>query len=378
ANDLEAHGYDIWIAPDSIRPGEKWAEAISRGLDESSFFMLVLTPEAVSSRWVRDETFIAIEMEKENEIAFLPLQVKVCRLPALWRAYQRIPFRAGYDTGLNQLLFTLNPTHHSPKPTIALLTEQPTVEPTNKPTVEPTNKPTNKPPQIKVIEPKPPHIVTPPDRIIWPKDGKEMVLVPAGEFLYGESKVKLTLLAFYIDKTPVTNAEYKLFLDANSEYKASRDWDKKRQFPNSWSAHPVVGVSWHDAQAYANWTGKLLPSEHQWEKAARGTDGRNYPWGDSWRENHCNTRESGIGGTSPVGQFSPQGDSPYGCMDMSGNVWEWMLNWYNESQKSRALRGGAWGSLRWYTRVSNRGYGGPDFAVDFIGFRLVAPVGSGF
>ncbi|MGD8455755.1 MAG: SUMF1/EgtB/PvdO family nonheme iron enzyme [Anaerolineales bacterium] len=88
------------------------------------------------------------------------------------------------------------------------------------------------------------------------------------------------------------------------------------------ASHPVVHVSWEDATAFAACTGRRLPSQEEWEKAARGTDGRKYPWGN-WREGSCNTEDAKIGTTSPVGQFSPIGDNPYGCVDMSGNVFEW-------------------------------------------------------
>jgi class 3 adenylate cyclase len=109
ASDLEAEGWPVWLAPDSIQPGEKWVEAINRGLEESGIFVLLLTPAAVESRWVRDETNVAIELMNEGEIRFIPLQVQPCKLPAIWRAYQRIPFRAGYNAGLNALLAKLEP-----------------------------------------------------------------------------------------------------------------------------------------------------------------------------------------------------------------------------------------------------------------------------
>ncbi|MCP5094531.1 MAG: toll/interleukin-1 receptor domain-containing protein, partial [Chloroflexi bacterium] len=121
ADDLEADGWTTWIAPNSIQPGEKWVEAISRGLDGSGLFVLLLTPDAVKSSWVRDETNVAIELKNEGELQFLPLQIKPCKLPALWRAYQRIPFRGGYDAGLLTLLTRLNgeqPATKKPQKTI--------------------------------------------------------------------------------------------------------------------------------------------------------------------------------------------------------------------------------------------------------------------
>ncbi|RMG73186.1 MAG: toll/interleukin-1 receptor domain-containing protein, partial [Chloroflexi bacterium] len=107
AADLEAEGWPVWIAPDSILPGEKWVTAVSRGLDECGVFVLLLTPHAVASRWVRHETDVAVELEQEGEMRLIPLQVEACRIPALWRAYQRIPFRGGYAAGLARLLAAL-------------------------------------------------------------------------------------------------------------------------------------------------------------------------------------------------------------------------------------------------------------------------------
>ncbi len=159
---------------------------------------------------------------------------------------------------------------------------------------------------------------------IWvnPKTGKEMVLVPAGSFLFGEEKDERQLPDFWIDKALVTNADYARFV-ADTGHEPPRHWEGKKEPPAELRDHPVVWVSWEDANRYAIWAGGSLPSEEQWEKAARGTDGRTYPWGDDWQDGLCNTEEAGIGSTTPVGQFSPTGDSPYGCIDMSGNVWEW-------------------------------------------------------
>jgi formylglycine-generating enzyme required for sulfatase activity len=121
-----------------------------------------------------------------------------------------------------------------------------------------------------------------------------------------------------------------------------------------------VYVTWHDAMAYCRWLARVtgrayrLPSEAEWEKAARGTDGRIWPWGNKWDSKRCNSREGGPGNTTPVGQYSPQGDSPYGCVDMAGNVWEWTLSLLKDypydpkdgredaqAEGRRRLRGGA-------------------------------------
>jgi serine/threonine-protein kinase len=178
----------------------------------------------------------------------------------------------------------------------------------------------------------------------------EFVLVPAGEFLMGSDPAKdkyanddeqpqhvLTLPDYYIGKYPVTNAQYAAFVQATG-HEAGDKWLKKGwlsagkiQFPSGGEDHPAIYVSWHDAVAFCRWASQQsdylirLPTEAEWEKAARGTDGRIYPWGNQPPTAElCNFRR-GVGDTTPVGKYSPQGDSPYGVADMSGNVWEWAM-----------------------------------------------------
>ena len=135
---------------------------------------------------------------------------------------------------------------------------------------------------------------------------------------------------------------------------------------------PVVHVSWDDAVAYAEWAGGRLPSEQEWEKAARGIDGRIYPWGDEFDAARCNSRESGIGTTTPVGRYSPGGDSPCGCADMSGNVWEWTASEYEPGSGRRVLRGGAFSNGVRLVRCACRVRNYPIVRLRNDGFRLVA------
>lgn len=165
-----------------------------------------------------------------------------------------------------------------------------------------------------------------------------MVLIQKGSFLYGEEWVREDIpYDYYMDIYPVTNDQYKEFMLANG-YDAQTFWSEegwiwkeKNQVnrPEFWSDHrwnradhPVVGVSYHEAEAYAAWAGKRLPTEQEWEKAARGADGREYPWGNDFDKSACNSRESGIGETTSVAKYT-KGKSPFGCFDMAGNVWEW-------------------------------------------------------
>jgi len=157
-------------------------------------------------------------------------------------------------------------------------------------------------------------------------DDAEMVVVLAGEFMMGNDDSeadekpahKVYLDSFHIDKYEVTNDQYGKFMAA-AGYGAPGYWNHKKF---NASKQPVVGVSWHQADAYCLWAGKRLPTEAEWEKAARGPEGRRYPWGESWDSSRANTEHSKIGRTMPVGSY-PEGASLYGAHDMIGNVWEW-------------------------------------------------------
>ncbi|MBI3536650.1 MAG: SUMF1/EgtB/PvdO family nonheme iron enzyme, partial [Chloroflexi bacterium] len=171
----------------------------------------------------------------------------------------------------------------------------------------------------------------------------EMVSIPEGEFLMGsglndtqgasdEKPQHLVYLdAFMMDKFEVTNALYKKCVDARScaRPSESKSYTRSSYYGNpSFDNYPVIYVSWNDADTYCKWLGKRLPTEAEWEKAARGTDGRIYPWGNSFEKNRLNSIESGRDDTTEVGIF-PTGASPYGAQDMAGNVWEWVADWYD-------------------------------------------------
>ncbi|MET8499284.1 formylglycine-generating enzyme family protein [Streptomyces microflavus] len=126
---------------------------------------------------------------------------------------------------------------------------------------------------------------------------------------------------FHIDTFPTTNADYARFCAA-TRYPVPKHWENGRCPPELYD-HPVVHVTWRDAAEYATWAGKSLPSAEQWEKAARGTSGRTFPWGDQKTAAKCNVREAGVEGTTSVSRYH-SGVSPYGVYDMVGNVWEWL------------------------------------------------------
>ncbi len=202
------------------------------------------------------------------------------------------------------------------------------------------------------------------------KSGPEMIRIPAGEFIFGADNRLDYLPEFWISKTPVTNAQYFRFVRVTG-YDPPTHWRGKSP-KEKLANHPVTWVSWYDAKAYAGWAGMHLPTGREWEKAARGEDGRRYPWGNKWRAGHCNTSEAGVGNTTPVGQYSPQGDSPYGCVDMAGNVIEWTESWFGEKENRRVLRGGSWlDNQRGARAASLFDYFSPGSRSSFFGFRVL-------
>lgn len=264
----------------------------------------------------------------------------------------------------------------------------------------------------------------------------EMVYIPPGEFLMGSKNGEgyppenpqhtVYLDPYYIGKYEVTNREFLRFVEETGYITqvekngwgwvwVGKKWRRVRGA--NWKAplgpgssisdkmnHPVVQVSWFDAMAYCRWLSKVtgeryfLPTEAQWEKAARGTDGRRWPWGDEWdgtrlnfadKNTNCPWRDESVDDgyryTAPVGNY-PGGASPYGTMDMAGNVWEWCMDWYEpeyyaisprinptgpENGSSRVIRGGSWYAEKTGVRCAQRYHSHPAFGDAGTGFRVV-------
>ena len=215
----------------------------------------------------------------------------------------------------------------------------------------------------------------------------DMVYVPPGPFIFGreeESNLQIGQVeeGFQIDRFPVTNEQYCRFLnERGNQEEGGATWlwpernriaQRKRSFTvkAGYEEHPVVGVSWFGARAYAEWAGKRrLPTEQEWEKAARGVDGRKYPWGEEVSAERCNTRDSGIGDTTPVGHYGESGESPYGCSDISGNVWEWTASRWEEGSSSFVIRGGSFDLNLFDAACSSRYDVRPHYLNFSVGFR---------
>ena len=255
---------------------------------------------------------------------------------------------------------------------------------------------------------------------ISPKDGMVMVYVPAGPFLMGsadsdsdadewEKPQRMVYLdGYWIDKTPITNRMFAKFV-AETGYQTEAEkegwswawngstWEKteganwqhprgpKSNLSAKWD-HPVVHISWHDAQAYSQWAGRRLPTEAEWEKAARGSDGRLYPWGNAEPNDKLLNFNMNVKDTTPVGSY-PAGASPYGALDMAGNVWEWTADFYDadyykdaplrnpqgpDTRGSRVLRGASWYFVARWVRAGNRGWNAPAVRVGNLGARCAA------
>lgn len=250
------------------------------------------------------------------------------------------------------------------------------------------------PPPQATFSPKSSSTIPPLAPVLRDTDGAEAVLVPAGPFFMGPNRREVFLDAYYIDRTPVTNRQFQRFVlvtgyrptDAHAGGRFLAHWVRGAP-PRGLEEHPVVNVSWDDAYAYALWAGKRLPSEAEWEKAARGTDGRKYPWGKA-EPGPTRAHYGGKNrGTVPVGAY-PEGASPYGVLDMAGNVQEWCediddpafyedgptRNPRNTRKAERAvyvMRGGSWlfnaQSLKTYARTSFE----PHYRFAGGGFRCV-------
>jgi hypothetical protein len=402
AADLRLAGIVVWRAPESILPGEEWVDAIQRGLGTSSHLVLVMSPAAVESGWVKFEFNVALRRYHEGCMLIIPVDYQPCDAPLFWRAFQHVGIRDKYMKGLLELVRRVvdeQPTHMpTPAPPETTVGGEVALDiggdvrgdvhvaggdihitydvydagrPAPPPVIEVTPEP--EPAQVDVLSILPPPF--------------EWCDIPAGEVTI-EGKV-YRVEAFRIGKYPVTYAQFQAFVFYNDEWwegLAAAEDHRSRPGLQYWPMdnHPRERVSWYDAVAFCRWLSRQLgyevrlPTEWEWQRAAQGDDGREYPWGNDFDPDRCNTRWSGIGKTTPVDRY-PTGVSPYGMYDMAGNVWEWCLNKYGKPRDvgsagsaMRVLRGGSWHDIEYSARVAIRVRNFPNLRGVYIGFRCCA------
>jgi len=337
---LVADGIDAWLDEEKLMPGQEWDLEIRKAVRESDVVVVCLSNGSVTKAgYVQKEIRFALDVadeQPEGAIYLVPAKLEDCQVPARVSKWQWVSLFE--SKGYEKLKLSLNLRANAVGASISYF-----------------------------IEP-------------------QMVRIPAGKFLMGSTYMQaqrvieeesgssedwknwveweqpqhaVEISEYFIGKYPITNREYQVFVRGATQ-KSPYGWDGD-QFPADKGDHPVVYVSWGDAIAYCEWLSKKsgkqyrLPTEAEWEKAARGEDGRIYPWGNDFDPQKANTSESMIGDSSNVGQFSPQGDSPYGCSDMAGNIWEWSNDWFDEKEYKNRKDGiqdpqgpqkGTWRSLR--------------------------------
>lgn len=342
---LDEKGYSAWIDKKNLLPGQDWALEIDKAIRNSDIFVACLSTNSVSQRGY----FLAelkkaskvLETVPEEEVFLIPVRLDDCQVPSRIKRLHWLDYFA--KDGPERLVEAIS-LH------------------------------------------------------LGPSFAPELVFVPAGEFLMGSNSEidkdagsdeipqhRVYIPKYYIGKYTITNLQYQAFVNAN-EHQVLKDL-----YMGNIDDHPAVHVSWNDAIAYCDWlagiTGKpyRLPTEAEWEKAARGTDGRIYPWGNEWDKTKCNSYESHNDNSTPVGLYSPKGDSPYGCADMAGNVSEWCRSIYKSyhyteddgSEKfalpgTRVLRGGAFYDIPQGVRCASRSWDDlPSYGSFDVGFRVV-------
>jgi formylglycine-generating enzyme required for sulfatase activity len=393
--DLRQAGADAWMDTTDLGAGN-FQQRINDALAECDWFVLVLTRDALASLWVRQEVDAANRLKNQRRIRDLilfqagPLDHR--ELPPLWGVYNIFDATEehNYMPARNRTLAAVGlPPPRTSVPLTPIDTKQSSPPPTATPR-----------PPSPLAQWLPPRLA---DLSFQAKTvhGSEVIIPPlcevsAGPFLMGSEPRRdrraerderpqhiVTLPAYHIARFPITVGEYACFVRAGHD--APDDWHAQLYELE----HPVVNVSWYDALAYAAWltecTGDRwrLPTEAEWEKAARSADGRTYPWGDTFERSRCNTDESHLDTTSVVGRY-PSGASPYGVEDLAGNAGEWTSSRYHpypytvtgeretaDLTEDRVVRGGSWLFSRGLARAACRIHLAPDNADALRGFRLV-------
>ena len=437
--DLRDLGFTVWIDISGIKGGAKWSTEIVKAITECDFFLLFISSASIESDSVSRE----VDLAYRNKKKIIPLKLEKVNIPPEWD-YQTTGIQqidCSESNWESRLLVALGEDETKTRTKLIWSNSLPATivvsvliiaviigfltrhkgggadEATQTAEARLTGIAVTTQAFLSQITDTPPPSFTPsltptftPSPTSTPVVISGMVFIPASEFIMGSNDEKenekpehtVTLDAYYIDKYEVTNALYRTCVEAGvCNHPKDKDGFKSTD-PNSsitdyfstskYDNYPVVYVDWSMAQTYCEWSGGRLPTEAEWEKAARGTKGLRYPWGNDFLPvaNYCDTSceqdwhdtkfNDGYKFTSPVGNY-PKGASPYGVMDMAGNVWEWVADWRSENYQTptlltpsagatkKVIKGGSWFNAQDQVYASNRGGYDPDTPASIIGFR---------
>lgn len=410
---LVADGVDAWLDEEKLLPGMDWRVEIPKAVHDADVVIVCLSKDSISKKgYVQKEIIFALDAADENPegvICIIPTKLEECDVPARLSRWQWVNYFSidGYGRLVRSLEIRATSLDINWKAEIS------------------TSSP-KRPETLKEYQSVDSMILD--SRKIF-NTTIEFIHIPAGKFIMGSKddnsiafddefpQHTLELPEYWMARYPVTNQQFATFVQ-NTSYRTTAqengvgyafdgkrwvdlkgvNWMNPRGSKNNIEDrqdNPVVMISWYDAMAYCRWLSELLqielprglvlrlPSEAQWEKAARGEHGNEWPWGNKWDATCCNSRDNGSMDTKPIGQYSPRGDSPYGVADMVGNIWEWTLSQFdkypyvtNDGREDvtvtapRVLRGGSFYCNFSGTRTASR-YGlSPDGRHGDFGFRV--------
>jgi len=365
---LVADGFDAWLDEEKLLPGQDWTTEIPKAVRTSDAVAICISKASVTKEgYVQKEIRIALDIADEKPdgtIFLIPVKLEDSGIPERLSKWQWVNLfdEKGYEKLKLSLVLRAQSLGLE-----TFLEKHFDFEP-------------------------------------------QMIRVPAGKFLMGSTQAQATqaikdgmneewvkdeqpqhevdLSEYFISKYSIINQQYQVFI-RETNYQPPKGWQNEN-YPASKRDHPIVNVSWDDAMEYCRWlsskTGKLyrLPTEAEWEKAARGVDGRVYPWGNYFDKQYASASK-GSGDTNRVGSVSPQSDSPYGCADMLGNIFEWCADWHNKDEykegnvknpkgpkigTTRVVRGGIYTLGQWSVRCAFRSASRSYIISDVCGFRV--------
>jgi formylglycine-generating enzyme required for sulfatase activity len=425
---------DPWLDEEKLLPGQDWHMEIEKAVEATDVVVVLLSNQSVSQEgFVQRELKLALDMadeKPEGTIFITPLRLDDCPAPRRLRGWHYVDYFPvdHKNWAVERLIAGLKTRAES----LGLEFEEPVPPKINETPVSQVSNSTKTPPseqnwsqkwmpsdevlnvpkssQAKSLTyetPKPASIPQISSKQKYTTDGflveilrgMEFMHVPAGKFLMGSDNgednerpqhIVDIPYDYWMARYPVTNEQYDLYVKAKGVLHPVHDWQNKKD-------HPVVNISWNTVMEYCLWLSSILktellsstmtvrlPTEAEWEKAARGTDDRQYPWGNTFDKNKCNSNEGKKAITTSIGSYSPQGDSLYGCADMAGNVWEWTHSEYKaypydfkdgreKKQKNvaRVVRGGAYYFDEKKVRCTSRSRSAPHDWSGGFGFRVV-------